>query len=85
MVGPIGSFQPEKLQVTVTQARRHRAGAHQGIRPMTLADGLFSRSSLIACVATIGVAAQQGQFRSGIELVSLNVTVTDGAKYVTGS
>jgi Ca-activated chloride channel family protein len=30
------------------------------------------------------VAAQQGRFRSGIELVSLNVTVTDGAKYVTG-
>jgi Ca-activated chloride channel homolog len=37
-----------------------------------------------ACVTTIGVAAQQGRFRSGIELVSLNVTVTDGAKYVTG-
>ena len=28
----------------------------------------------------IGVAAQQGRFRAGIELVSLNVTVTDGAK-----
>jgi Ca-activated chloride channel family protein len=38
----------------------------------------------VACVTTIGVAAQQGRFRSGIELVSLNVTVTDGAKYVTG-
>ena len=38
----------------------------------------------IACATTIGAAAQQGRFRSGIELVSLNVTVTDGAKYVTG-
>lgn len=38
----------------------------------------------IACAATIAVAAQQGRFRSGIELVSLNVTVTDGTKYVTG-
>jgi len=26
-----------------------------------------------ACVTTIGVAAQQGRFRSGIELVSLNL------------
>jgi len=34
--------------------------------------------------ATIAVGAQQGRFRSGIELVSLNVTVTDGTKYVTG-
>jgi Ca-activated chloride channel family protein len=45
---------------------------------------LFLLIVLIACAATIGVAAQQGRFRSGIELVSLNVTVTDGAKYVTG-
>src|SRR4029079_2057721 len=28
-------------------------------------------------------AAQQPSFRAGIELVSLNVTVTDGSKYVT--
>jgi len=34
--------------------------------------------------ATIAAGAQQGRFRSGIELVSLNVTVTDGTKYVTG-
>src|SRR3954464_11962081 len=38
----------------------------------------------IASATTIAVAAQQGRFRSGIELVSLNVTVTDGSKYVTG-
>jgi Ca-activated chloride channel family protein len=38
----------------------------------------------LACATTIAVAAQQGRFRSGIELVSLNVTVTDGSKYVTG-
>jgi Ca-activated chloride channel homolog len=39
---------------------------------------------LIASATTIGLGAQQGRFRSGIELVSLNVTVTDGGKYVTG-
>jgi Ca-activated chloride channel family protein len=38
----------------------------------------------IAAAATVAVGAQQGRFRSGIELVSLNVTVTDGTKYVTG-
>jgi Ca-activated chloride channel family protein len=37
-----------------------------------------------ACVLSITLAAQQGKFRAGIELVSLNVTVTDGTKYVTG-
>jgi len=38
----------------------------------------------IACATTIAVGAQQGRFRSGIELVSLNVTVTEGTKYITG-
>ena len=38
----------------------------------------------LACAASIALGAQQGRFRSGIELVSLNVTVTDGTKYVTG-
>ena len=37
-----------------------------------------------ACLLSITLAAQQGKFRAGIELVSLNITVTDGAKYVTG-
>jgi Ca-activated chloride channel family protein len=42
-----------------------------------------------ACVLAVSVAAQQGRFRAGVELVSLNVTVTDaatkeGAKFVTG-
>ena len=38
-----------------------------------------------ACLAAAALAAQQpGKFRAGVELVSLNVTVTDGVKYVTG-
>lgn len=36
------------------------------------------------CLLAVTLAAQQGRFRAGVELVSLNVTVTDGAKYVTG-
>ena len=31
-----------------------------------------------------GAAQQPGRIRTGVELVSLNVTVTDGTKYVTG-
>ena len=46
-------------------------------RVVTLAAALTS-------VLSITLAAQQGRFRGGIELVSLNVTVMDGAKYVTG-
>lgn len=44
------------------------------------------RLALVACGACLAtaLAAQQGRFRAGVELVSLNVTVTDGAKYVTG-
>ncbi len=38
----------------------------------------------IACTLSITVAGQQGRFRGGIDLVSLNVTVTEGGKYVTG-
>ena len=38
----------------------------------------------IACTLTITLAAQQGRFRGGIDLVSLNVTVTEGVKYITG-
>jgi Ca-activated chloride channel family protein len=38
----------------------------------------------IVCLISIAVAAQQGKFRAGVELVSLNVTVMDGTKYVTG-
>jgi Ca-activated chloride channel family protein len=40
------------------------------------------------CVLAVALAAQQGRFRAGVDLVSLNVTVTDGTqagvKYVTG-
>ena len=38
----------------------------------------------IACTLSITLAAQQGRFRGGIDLVSLNVTVTEGGKYITG-
>jgi len=41
-------------------------------------------AAVLTSVLSITLAAQQGRFRAGIELVSLNVTVTDGAKYVTG-
>jgi Ca-activated chloride channel homolog len=37
-----------------------------------------------ALLTSVGLAAQQGRFRAGVEIVSLNVTVTDGTKYVTG-
>ena len=37
-----------------------------------------------ACVLSITLAGQQGKFRAGVELVSLNVAVMDGTKYVTG-
>ena len=41
-------------------------------------------ATLCACLAATGLAAQQ-RIRSGVELVELNVTVTDaGGKYVTG-
>lgn len=37
-----------------------------------------------ACLFAVSVSAgQQGRFRAGVELVSLSVTVTDGARYVT--
>ena len=37
-----------------------------------------------ACVLAVTLAAQQGRFRGGVELVSLSVTVMEGAKYITG-
>ena len=45
--------------------------------------GLLGAAAL-ACALSATLAAQQGRFRAGIDLVSLNVTVTDGPKYVTG-
>jgi Ca-activated chloride channel family protein len=41
-------------------------------------------ATVLTSVLSLTLGAQQGRFRAGIELVSLNVTVTDGAKYVTG-
>jgi Ca-activated chloride channel homolog len=38
----------------------------------------------LAFVLSIPLAAQQGRFRAGVDLVSLNVTVMDGTRYVTG-
>jgi Ca-activated chloride channel family protein len=45
----------------------------------------FHASTLIAValVALCATAAAQQRFRGGVELVSLNVTVTDGPRYVT--
>lgn len=37
-----------------------------------------------ALAATIAAQQQPGRIRTGVELVSLNVTVSDGARYVTG-
>jgi Ca-activated chloride channel homolog len=39
--------------------------------------------ALVGAVAVTVVAQQQGRFKAGVELVSLNVTVMDGAKFVT--
>ena len=41
-------------------------------------------ATVLTSVLSLTLGAQQGRFRAGIELVSLNVTVMDGAKYVTG-
>ncbi len=51
---------------------------------MTQGSRLTALGLALACAATATVVArQQGRIRSGIELVSLNVTVTEGAKYVS--
>jgi Ca-activated chloride channel family protein len=39
--------------------------------------------ALLGVTSAVTIAAQQGRIRSGIDLVSLSVTVSDGAKYVT--
>jgi len=39
--------------------------------------------ALVAVTSAVVIAGQQGRIRSGIDLVSLSVTVSDGAKYVT--
>jgi Ca-activated chloride channel homolog len=43
-------------------------------------------ASLVALASVLSgaLAAQQGRFRAGVDLVSLNVTVMDGTRYVTG-
>ena len=45
---------------------------------------IVTAATVCALVTSVGLAAQQGRFRAGIELVSLSVTVMDGPKYVTG-
>ena len=58
----------------------HRRGSGMEMRmPRRLATCM----AVCACLLAASLAAQQGRFRAGVELVSLNVTVTDGAKYVT--
>jgi Ca-activated chloride channel family protein len=44
---------------------------------------LIGAGLVLATGGAITVAAQQGRIRSGIDLVPLSVTVTDGGKYVT--
>jgi Ca-activated chloride channel family protein len=51
---------------------------------MTTRRGVAAVSAAAICALATAVAAQQGRFRAGIELVSLNVTVMDGTKYITG-
>jgi Ca-activated chloride channel homolog len=41
-------------------------------------------AAALACALPAVLAAQQGRFRAGVDLVSLNVTVMDGTRYVTG-
>jgi Ca-activated chloride channel family protein len=41
-------------------------------------------AAALALLLAVSLAAQQGRIRSGVELVSLNITVTDGARFVTG-
>ena len=41
-------------------------------------------AALIASAVAVALEAQQERFRGGIELISLNVTVTEGGRYVTG-
>jgi Ca-activated chloride channel family protein len=43
----------------------------------------FLAAGIVAFVIALGAAAEGQRFRGGVELVSLNVTVTDGARYVT--
>lgn len=51
---------------------------------MTGARSIGAAATACALAASVGLAAQQGRFRAGVEIVSLSVTVTDGTKYVTG-
>jgi len=48
----------------------------------TRAGAMFAAAG--ACLLSATLVAQQGKFRAGIELVSLNVTVTEAGRYVTG-
>jgi Ca-activated chloride channel family protein len=41
-------------------------------------------AALVASAVAVALEAQQERFRGGIELISLNVTVTEGGRYVTG-
>jgi Ca-activated chloride channel family protein len=44
---------------------------------------LFRASSIAAVVACLAVAVNAQRFRAGVELVSLNVSVTDGTKFIS--
>jgi Ca-activated chloride channel homolog len=51
---------------------------------VTRIGSFAAATSACALLTAAGLAAQQGRFRAGVEIVSLSVTVTDGTKYVTG-
>jgi Ca-activated chloride channel family protein len=51
---------------------------------VTRAGALAAATAACALWTAGGLAAQQGRFRAGVEIVSLSVTVTDGTRYVTG-
>ena len=40
-------------------------------------------ATALAAAAAVGLSAQQSRFKAGVELVSLNVSVTDGSKFIT--
>ena len=77
---------PKTFEVGVKQAGPHRA-RHAGSREADRGDEVTRRVATLACGVAAGrlaappsrarVAAQQPSFRTGVDLVSLNVTVAD--------
>ena len=51
---------------------------------MNRARSIAAAAAACTLLTAVGLSAQQGRFRAGVEIVSLSITVTDGTKYVTG-